>query len=293
MGIRNRRRCRGVIPGLTVLLAVALGPAAAQQPTLPTLARAAALGKAPAQVMVLGVFHFHNPNADYAQFRGIDVLTPERQREIDGVVRGLAAFAPTRIAVEHPPETADSLNARYRRYRAGAFPLGASETHQLGYRLAARLGHEALYPVDFRLGMRMDSLFAYAQARDTALLPRFNAYIGEIVRLLDAMQAERPIAETLRFMNEPRHIDPTHEPYVVQATVGAGDGYIGARVVTDWYERNLRIFANLAAVAQPGERVLLIIGAGHTPILRDLVRVHPDMELVEAVDYLPPAVLPR
>jgi hypothetical protein len=71
--------------------------------------------------------------------------------------------------------------------------------------------------------------------------------------------------------------------------VGAGDGYIGARVVADWYERNLHIFANLAAVAQPGERVLLIIGGGHAPILRDLVRVHPDMRLVEALDYLPPA----
>jgi hypothetical protein len=103
------------------------------------------------------------------------------------------------------------------------------------------------------------------------------------------MQAERPIGETLRFFNDPSHVDPTHEPYVVQATVGAGDGYIGARVVADWYERNLHIFANLAAVAQPGERVLLIIGGGHVPILRDLVRVHPDMELVEAVDYLPPA----
>lgn len=33
--------------------------------------------------------------------------------------------------------------------------------------------------------------------------------------------------------------------------------------------------------------MLLIIGAGHTPILRHLVRTHPGMRLVEAEGYLP------
>ncbi len=71
------------------------------------------------------------------------------------------------------------------------------------------------------------------------------------------------------------------------ATVGADQaGYIGARVVGQWYDRNLRIFANLAAIAQPGDRILLIIGMGHTPILRELVRSHPGMQLVEPLAYL-------
>lgn len=59
--------------------------------------------------------------------------------------------------------------------------------------------------------------------------------------------------------------------------------YIGGMALVAW---NLRIFANLAEVTAPGDRVLLIIGAGHTPILRHLVQTHPAMELVEAVDYL-------
>ena len=71
------------------------------------------------------------------------------------------------------------------------------------------------------------------------------------------------------------------------AAVGAGDGYIGARVVGQWYERNLRIFANLATLAKPGDRILLIIGQGHAPILRELVRSHTAMRLVEALPYLP------
>ena len=237
------------------------------------------------QVMILGVFHFHNPNADYAKFAGIDVLTPKRQREIQQVADQLARFGPTKIAVERTVAEAESLNADYRRYREGAFTLSRNEVHQLGFRLADQLGQEAIYPVDFRKGMRIDSVMAYARAHEPETANGFDQYIREIVALFDRMQREETIGDNLIFMNEPANVIRTHEPYAVQAAVGAGDGYIGARVVADWYERNLHIFANLVRIATPGDRILFIVGAGHTPILRHLVEAHPAMTVVEAVEY--------
>lgn len=270
--------------GAMFLLGASLVPLHAQELAIPTLAVA---GDAPVRVMVLGVFHFHNPNADYAQFEGIDVLAPDRQREIEAVVQGLEGFAPTKIAVERPVLEDDSLATDYRAYRAGEFQLTANEVHQLGFRLAARLGHEKVYPVDYQMGMRMDSLLAYASEHEPDFVRRFDAYIGEIVELMNRMQREESIAANLRFMNDPENIMRAHEPYTVQATVGAGDGYAGARAVGDWYERNLRIFANLAAITAPDDRVLFVVGMGHSPILRHLVETHPSMQLVEAIEYLP------
>ena len=257
------------------LLTCGLATAHAQQPD-----------QQPVEVMVLGLFHFHNPNADYAQFEGIDVLTPERQREIEEVTAQLSAFQPTRIALEHPVHEADSINARYRRYQNDAFALTRNETHQLGFRLARQLGHPALYPVDFRIGLNIDSVMAYASEHDPAFAARMNAMITEVVAMLDRMQREESIGANLRFMNTPENLDVAHSPYADMATVGAGDGYIGARVVTAWYERNLHIFANLARITEPGDRVLLLIGQGHAPILRELVRAHPAMTLVEPLDFL-------
>ena len=236
--------------------------------------------------MVLGVFHFANPNADYAKFTGTDVLTPARQQEIAEVVSQLAAFKPTRIAVERPTGEADSLNADYRQYLAGRFTLTRNEVHQLGFRLAARLHHERLYPIDFQTGMDIDSVMAYAQLHDTAFVSRFQATISQVVQLLDRMQREESIGKNLRFMNDSGTILRANQPYADMASVGAGEGYVGARVVGQWYERNLRIFANLTVMAQPGDRILLIIGQGHTPILRELIRSHPGMELVEPLAYL-------
>lgn len=137
------------------------------------------------------------------------------------------------------------------------------------------------------MGMRMDSLLSYARMHQPEFLERFDAYIGRIVTMMNRMQAEESIAANLRFLNRPENVLRTHEPYAVQATIGAGDGYVGARTVADWYERNLRIFANLAGITESGDRVLFIVGAGHTPILRHLVRTHPSMRLVEAIEYLP------
>lgn len=267
-----------------LLLSGLLASLGAQEPAVPTLADA---GQPPVRVMVLGVFHFHNPNADYAQFEGIDVLAPERQREIESVVEALEEFAPTRAAIERSTSEDESQNRDYRSYRNGEFELTANEIHQLGFRLAARLDHERVYPIDYPMGMRMDSLLSYAREHDREFVERFDAYIGRIVAMMNRMQAEQTIAANLRFLNRPENVLRTHEPYAVQATVGAGDGYAGARAVGDWYERNLRIFANLDAITVPGDRVLFIVGAGHTPILRHLVRTHPSMELVEAIDYLP------
>ena len=239
------------------------------------------------QVMVLGVFHFANPNADYATFEGVDVLTPTRQREIQAVITQLARFRPTKIALERVPSESDSINADYRRYLAGTFALTRNEIHQLGFRLAALLHLPSLFPVDFQLGMRIDSVLAYAQVHDTAYAGRFQRTIATVVEAMDRKQREESIGANLRFLNDPETLLLALQLYTEMATVGAGDTYIGARVVAQWYERNLRIFANLAEIAEPGDRILLIIGQGHAPILRELVRSHASMQMVEVLPYLP------
>ena len=71
------------------------------------------------------------------------------------------------------------------------------------------------------------------------------------------------------------------------ARVGAGDTYVGADLLAKWYDRNIRIFSDLQRIAQPGDRVLVIFGAGHAAILRELIANDSRLELVEARRYLP------
>ncbi|HYR07074.1 MAG TPA: DUF5694 domain-containing protein [Longimicrobium sp.] len=259
---------------LAVLMLSAAAPAHAQTP-------------APrAQVMILGTYHMDNPGQDYANATADDVLAPHRQAEMAAVAQALAEFRPTRIAIEAPPSRDSLFNARYAQYRAGTHALGRDEREQLGFRLAGMLGHDRVYPVDYRLDMDVGGVMQYAaQNGQGELAQRMGSTIQTIVADMNARMATTPIGAILAEANSAR-ADSMHGWYMVMATVGRDTTYTGAREVSNWYTRNLHIFANIARVAQPGERVLVIMGSGHGTLLRQFVDESPDLDLVSVEPLL-------
>jgi hypothetical protein len=239
-----------------------------------------------AQVMVLGTYHMDNPGQDYANPTADDVLAPHRQAEMAAVAQALAEFRPTRIAIEAEPSRDSLFNARYAEYRVGTRALTRDEREQLGFRIAGMLGHERVYPVDYRLDMDVGGVMQYAaQNGQGELAQRMGSTIQAIVAEMAARMATTPIGAILAEANSAR-ADSMHGWYLVMATVGRDTTYRGADEVSNWYTRNLHIFANIARVAQPGERVLVIMGSGHGTLLRQFVDESPDLDLVSAEPFL-------
>lgn len=57
-------------------------------------------------------------------------------------------------------------------------------------------------------------------------------------------------------------------------------------MVGGWSRRNLQIFSNLTRIVDSGEdRVFLLLGQGHIPILRDLAVDYPDFCLESPLPY--------
>lgn len=244
-----------------------------------------------APLLLLGVFHLANPGLDAVKHPDLlDVLSPAGQEQIAEVVDRLCGFRPTKVGVECMPEHGGAVRDQYAQYLAGAFELTRNEIHQLGFRVAQRLGLPGVGPLDARGAIwsrgPWAELEAYARAHGQAhLLETGERYLG----------APEPIAgsETLRErllrMNAPEAVRDGHRVYLDGPfRIGSGDEYPGVDVITDWwYSRNLRIFANIQRLtASPDDRVLVIIGAGHLPILRHCAECSPDHELVEVADVL-------
>jgi hypothetical protein len=239
-----------------------------------------------AQVMILGTYHMDNPGLDYANARSDDVLAPHRQAEIAAVAQALAEFRPTRIAIEAEPRRDSAWNARYQAYRRGEHALTRDERDQLGLRLASMLNHDRVYPVDYKLDMDVGGVMQFAaQNGQGDLAQRMGATIQAVVAEMNARMATTPVGAILAEANGAR-ADSMHGWYLVMATVGRDTAYRGADEVAGWYSRNLHIFANFARVAQPGERVLVIMGSGHGTLLRQFVDESPELELVSAQPYL-------
>ena len=270
---------------------------------------------AAAAVLLLGTFHFQDRGLDaYRPRFAVDVLAPERQRELGEIADRLAAFRPTKVAVERHALWQAQLDAEYTAYREGAFVLPPDEVYQLGFRLAGRCGHPRVYAVNAwdRHYDPLGDLDAYARAHgeaamfaafhdrpspveewarahgQTHLLTEWEADVQARGARGDRSKTEAPLRETLLRANAADALRRSHGTYLVGPfKVGAAGAYPGPDQVTAWYNRNLRIFANLQRITErPDERLLLVIGAGHVPILRHCVQASPDYELAEVHDYL-------
>lgn len=240
----------------------------------------------PIEVMLLGTYHMSNPGLDQINPEADDPRSPTRRREIEALVAALAEFRPNKVAVEWPFSMQDSIEATYRRYLAGEFELGRSEVYQIGFRLAGQLGHESVYAVDYRMDMPMDSAMAYAQSQgQTDLL----AYLGQrgqaIEQYFNDLILHLTIPEILHHHNDTR-ADTLWSGYMSIATIGGDGEYPGAVAVARYYERNLRIFANVTRIAEPGDRILVIFGSGHLVPLRHYFHYAAGYDLVSPLEYL-------
>lgn len=280
------RRCRTpAVASLAVLLSIA-GPAWGQGKLTPPPSAART------QVMVLGTFHFQDAGHDDFQPRfDVDVLSPERQVEVAELLDRLARFAPTAIALEWPADAQDRLDTVYAAFRAGTRAASANERDQLGFRLAARLGHDRVIAVDaparwYDSALNTDTLVQRARRfGQDALLARgmaWNAYYTARAEWEDSLKTTQTLRETLSAMNTMDALRQTLGQYLAGSVeVGGGGDYTGADMRSAWYNRNLRIFTNLLRMqSDHEERILVIIGAGHAPLLRHFIENAPELQFV-------------
>lgn len=247
-----------------------------------------------AEVLILGSFHFNDPGLDdFKPEHEIDVFAEKTQREIEAIAKALAKFKPTRVAIERKPDLAERLQQEYDAYRAGDFQLPANELYQIGFRVAAEAGHPRVYPVDApgRAYQPYVDIGEFAQQHDLRQLQRqpYQSLYTKMWRRLDELKLEHPLRTHLLLLNEPEMLRVQHGVYLQRSiAVSANGEYPGADgFVSQWYNRNIRIFANVQRMLEEDEeRILMIFGAGHVPILRQLVESAPGMTLVEPSEYL-------
>lgn len=279
----------GALPALVFSATVSLaqGRSANVQPTgFPAECRPGEV-----RVMLLGVYHFASPGADAVKQDIDDVLVPKRQREIEDLVNRLARWAPDQIAVEWPFSFADSTQARYQRYRAGTLAPSRNEVVQIGFRLAARLGHPAVHPIDYQMPIGNDSIGAL-RARRPELERTGDSLMAVLQATADphaAWMRRTTITEHLRAANtdEALHRGNSLGMFGSFLQAGEGENYAGPQLLAKWYERNMRMAHHLTRILHPEtDRVLVIVGSGHVPPLRNILDEAPQFCPVSPLPYL-------
>lgn len=249
------------------------------------------------EVLTLGTFHFEFRNLDVSKTAlpdQIDVLQPKYQKEIKDIVRRIAAFKPTIIAIERDPVLQVKYDSLYNKYLLGEYTLGKDELEQIGFRLARQFGLKTLNCVN-DWGNNYKYIDSVLKSLDSTALNRFKDYFYHHPDTSEMffnknLFKEKGILADLINRNDERNQEKDLGNYLIGIFKYQLDdnSFFGTDFTTGWwFNRNLRIFRNIQKInARPTDRILVIFGAGHMNLLNLFFKASPEYSLLKVNDYL-------
>ena len=242
-------------------------------------------------VMVVGSYHMAGSTSDVVSIETDNVLSPQRQKELAAVASALATFRPTVIATERQTPAPDYIDPGFEAFTDAGLARIANEREQLGYRLAKLSGVARVYGIDEQPAEGEPDYFPFdalaEHAGKTGQSEKLGAMIAEAQKMgadFAASQKDKSIAELLIETNAGAMASADF--YYRLFDFDRGEAQPGAELNAYWFMRNAKIFSKLRQVTEPGDRVVVIYGAGHKHWLEHLVRETPGFALADPLPLL-------
>ena len=250
--------------------------------------------KEPVEVMVLGTYHFANPGLDLVNSRTDDVTTKQRQEELEQLQKALATFKPDRVLIEKQIHNDSFAVSEYETYTPASLATERNENFQIGYRLAHSLGHQAVYGYDEQPKDGEPDYFPMGKvqtfAKENDRMGELGALIGSVqarAKEFEASQKCKSIPDLLLAENDMDQVTYWHKKlYYGLLDYGDRDNQAGAELNSYWYMRNAKMMAKIDLITEPGERIFVLVGAGHKYWLEHFVANTPGYVSVDPRPYL-------
>ena len=233
------------------------------------------------EIMLVGTFHYPG---------NFDVFSHDLQNQIEDFTNILATFNPNKIAVEFPYKKQNELDKLYAKSDEYSFadnvvyddverygsivPFeSVNEIVQVGFRLGKKLNLDKIYGIDEDLELS-DELFN-----------KITPYIdldGFLEKMRIITEQAKDLNGLYSILNSDECIAVDHDLYIEMNKINPGK-YEGSQLVSQWYERNLKIFSNLQNICEKEDKVLVLIGSSHLKILKELIIASSEMELVDFI----------
>jgi hypothetical protein len=246
------------------------------------------------EIFLVGSFHFSYYNLDAHKTdkdKQVDILSVQKQIELNELVEYIAQFKPTKIAIESSENTTD-LMRKYRNYQRDTSLLGRGEAEQIGFRLMKKFQLDTIYGVDAN-GIYQDMAFADDSAAFRKYLSGiFNGYdyksddpisklYSKYYDFKDSLYKELSLLKIFKLNNSDKILDRGFGAYL-NGDFKLGDTEGADALALYWYSRNLKIYRKIQQITtSPDDRVLVIFGAGHIQILKHLFQCSPEYNLIK------------
>lgn len=211
------------------------------------------------EILLIGTFHFSEETRFAYSSAAI-------KAQLDDFAHRFLPFGADAVAVELE-KTEDSLRI------GGNIPCG--EAREVGGRLAKTAGLDILHPIDVKMPLSSTLLEGGGQA---LIEPRLK-------RMREGELRQSSVLDLYRWLNSEACINDDRNMYLDLNAI-ADRQYAHSRALAVWYKRNLCIFSNIQQLAKAYRKIIVLYGAGHLTIFRDLINACDQMRLIDANDFL-------
>ena len=250
------------------------------------------------KIMVVGSFHMAGSTSDLVKVETDSVLTERRQEELQRVAKALATFNPTVVVTERETEAPDYIDPYFAEFDDTMLNENPNERVQVAYRLARTAGVTRVYGIDEQPSevepdyFPFDKLMAHAEAtgQGEALQAMLDKFQGMVADEQQAMR-DLPIGEQLLRVNT--GLLSSADFYYALSAFDRGEDQPAAELQAYWFMRNAKIFSKLTNVVRPGDRIVIVYGAGHKYWLEHFAEHTPGYMKIDPAPYLATAEAKR
>ena len=251
------------------------------------------------KVLNVGSFHFGATNdANTTEFDENAASNLAAARQLSQL---LARFKPTIICLEYEPKHDSKINAAYQAFLASPDTLDTrlGELSMVGFDVARLSGLSRVYGIDQQLGynyslgdfIENSSELSNSIDRQTYLQLTHDPFKYQPeLKALNSRYDELSLLEKLQLINQPQMLDYSLNTNADKLMyVALEDGFEGAEQAAQFYLRNMKIYSNLNRIPMTADdRVLILMGAAHTAMLREFMQRSPKFTMVNTQQYLTP-----
>ncbi|WP_339171445.1 DUF5694 domain-containing protein [Solibacillus sp. FSL R5-0691] len=234
------------------------------------------------EILLVGTCHL----SDTSDLNTLSVKDKRKynDRDFEKLAIDLAKFQADQVFVEYPFHLQEYLNSVYRSAEVEEVneDFKENEIYQIGFRLAKKLGHDAIYAVDWNEQPEESiDLGLVAEGQSKTEFEEIMNRVQFVLEKLSTIIQQGDIIELYKYINTQQYNVNDHQVYVDLMQL---DDKIAFEWVTKyWYYRNLKIVRNIKKSTLPEtKRAVILYGSAHNYLLKQLLE---EDESIKVIPY--------
>ncbi|MDN3586337.1 DUF5694 domain-containing protein [Pedobacter aquatilis] len=256
------------------------------------------------EVLLIGTFHYNNPNFDAVKTDAFDVLGDKSQRELEQISDKIKQYNPDKIFVEWNFDKQAKLDSLYQLYLDGKYDKFIKEKYknaddlafykeneifQLAFRAAKKSNLAKVNGIDYYIDLPFDTVMnSIKSAKQKELMNEINAFVKKSGEEANLKRKTMSLTELMLDLNTPAARKANAGFYLKAINkAGSNESFAGAYSVSEWYRRNLYMYSLVQKLTQSTDKkIVILLGSGHISMIKEFINLEDKFKIVELKDVL-------